>query len=390
MKQLLILCLVIFSANLQAQDITVSSDYPGGNIVVLDIQKDTIKLAPDLKHTEGDWFYWNFKVENIAGRKITFQFDSDNKFAKYGPAYSINNDQHWKWLGENSVQNNSFTFTFSESDSIAYFCMSFPYTESHLKEFLDRMTDPFLQVDTLCLSPENRVVEKIRIMPHKELKAKVLITARHHACEMIASYVLEGLMESILSEINLQYLRDHAEFLIIPFMDKDGVENGEQGKNRLPRDHNRDYIDTPVHNSTAALRELAPSWGEDDLKMALDIHCPWIKGDGNEYAYLVGTSDKQLEDNQKQFSKMLETNAHWEIQYKHQNFMKFGVAWNTGKNYTKGIPFAKWANSLKGMSMAATLEFPYAEVSGTQVSKDGARAFGKALAYSMQEYLQTL
>jgi murein tripeptide amidase MpaA len=32
--------------------------------------------------------------------------------------------------------------------------------------------------------------------------------------------------------------RERFRFLAVPFMDKDGVEDGDQGKNRRPRDHN--------------------------------------------------------------------------------------------------------------------------------------------------------
>ena len=44
------------------------------------------------------------------------------------------------------------------------------------------------------------------------------------------------------------WFRRNVEVLAIPFMDKDGVEEGDQGKNRKPRDHNRDYIGQSVHH----------------------------------------------------------------------------------------------------------------------------------------------
>ncbi|MCK5277624.1 MAG: peptidase M14, partial [Cyclobacteriaceae bacterium] len=56
-------------------------------------------------------------------------------------------------------------------------------------------------------------------------------------------------------------------------------------------------------------------------------------------------------------------------------------------NYTKGMSFSKWASTLDDISLASTIEFPYSNVSGIQVSKDGARIFGKAIAYSIKDYL---
>ncbi len=371
------------------KNIKVSSDFPGGNIIVNKISGDTVWLEPDLSFTEGKWFYWYFKISNISGKRISFKFSDNNLFAKYGPAYSINNDKTWKWYGENRVENNSFSFSFSEQDTIAYYSVAFPYTEKDLYEFLSNLNNKeLLKIDTLCFSPEKRIIEKIVILPLINTPIiKVLITARHHACEMMANYVVEGIIESILNERDLKYLRENVEFFIIPFMDKDGVENGEQGKNRIPRDHNRDYINKSIHNSTATLRAVVPIWSEGKLEIALDIHCPWIKGKGNEFIYLVGNSDSTIEKKQIVFSKLLEKNSIGEIKLYHNDFLPFGVDWNTGNNYSKGMSFSKWASTIKGISMASTIEFPYSNVWGIQVSKDGARIFGKAIAYSIKNFL---
>lgn len=374
------------------ESVKVTSDFTGGNIVVDNIDKDTVWLNPDLSHTDGPWFYWYFKASNINGKTITFKFNHENVFAKYGPGYSINNDQDWKWYGEHRIQGNSFTYSFSEQDSIAYFSMAFPYTQGDFNTFLSALRNHrSLIIDSLCQSPEGRLIEKVILPSNADSpRFKVLITARHHACEMMASYVLEGIIESILNDRNLSYLRDHVEFLIIPFMDKDGVEHGEQGKNRIPRDHNRDYIGESSHNSTATLRKLIPEWSEEKLKIALDLHCPWIYGKPNEDIYLVGSSDPEMEKNQITFSKMLEKNAVGDLRLFHRNFIPFGTSWNTSDNYSKGKSFSRWAGSLNGISLAGTIEFPYANVSGVPVSKDGARRFGKAIAISMNEYLESL
>ncbi len=386
---LMVLFLPIFCANGQ-NTIIITSDFPGGNIVVNKISADTVWLKPDLSFTKGDWFYWYFKISGISGKKITFKFDQNNVFAKYGPAYSLNNDFTWKWYGENRTANNSFSFSFLEQDTIAFFSMAFPYTEKNLKEFLENLKNrELLKTDTLCLSPENRVIEKITIPAlSKNTNRKVLITARHHACEMMASYVLEGIIKSLLNDKNIQSLRNDTEFLIIPFMDKDGVENGEQGKNRIPRDHNRDYGENPVHNSTAALKIFVPEWSQGKLKVALDIHCPWIHGKNNEDIYIVGSSDEQIEQNQIIFSQLLEKNSSGEIKSYHKNFLPFGESWNTGANYSQGISFAKWAGGIEEISISTTIEYPYANISGTMVSKDNSRVFGETISFSIREYIE--
>src|SRR5690606_13097813 len=142
-----------------------------------------------------------FRRVLFRSRQVTFKFEQNDVFAKYGPAYSINNDANWKWYGENRVVNNCFTFSFSPRDTIAGFSVAFPYTEKDLNEFVAVLNNSErLRMDTLCFSSGKRAIEKITISSErKNPKFKVLLTARHHACEMMANYVLEGIIESILN-----------------------------------------------------------------------------------------------------------------------------------------------------------------------------------------------
>lgn len=63
-------------------------------------------------------------------------------------------------------------------------------------------------------------------------------------------------MEAVLDAADVRWLREQVEFFVVPFMDKDGVEAGDQGKNRRPYDHNRDYQGESLYASVRAMREL--------------------------------------------------------------------------------------------------------------------------------------
>lgn len=367
----------------------VSDDFPGGNIELVKMDGDTIWLKPDLSGTEGEWFYWYFKVSNIARQTLTFKFTLDNQFTSMGPAFSINNKNNWNWLGGHRVNDNAFTYHFSRKDTVAWFCTAIPYTKSNFETFFNSVNKGnSLHMDTLAISQEGRIIEKLTLTPQGSKQAvKVLITARHHACEMMASYVLEGIIDGVLYDSSLAFLRDQVEFLIIPFMDKDGVENGEQGKNRMPRDHNRDYNRTSLYASTAALRNMVPDWSSGGLKVALDLHCPWISGKYNEWIYMVGGANSSMEAEQLQFSSLLEENTTGILAYRNEDFLPFGEAWNTGQNKRKGTSFSQWAGGLEGIQLASTIEFPYALVLDKPVTPDKAREFGHAVARSIQAYL---
>lgn len=387
------IALIFLNETVSGQQATlrVTGDFPGGNILVDKIEGDTVWLRQDLRDTEGYWFYWNFSVSGVSGRTIHFQFKDKPVFTKYGPAYSINNDISWKWLGEASYTATSFTYSFAEKDTMAFFSMGIPYTQRNLREFISSVSNKErLQLDTLCYSEKGRAVERIVIKPNRKARYKVLMVARNHACEAMANYEMEGIIDGILNEVNLQYLRDNIEFMIVPFMDKDGVEDGDQGKNRRPRDHNRDYGDGSIYSSVRSLKSAVSKWSEDKVRVTLDLHCPYISGNGNEVIYVVGEKNPVIAKRQIIFSDLLEKNNRGELKFYSRDFVAYGTSWNTDKNYTQGISFSEWGATVPGNSLSATIEFPYAVVSGVMVSKDNARAFGKSVAYALMDYLKSL
>jgi len=203
----------------------------------------------------------------------------------------------------------------------------------------------------------------------------IVFTARSHCCEMMASYVLEGIMENLLS-IHKDYLKTHA-FLIVPFLDKDGVEDGDQGKARAPHDHNRDFCDNSIYPSVIALKELIGKVGVEKITGYIDIHCPHISGDSNELIYLVGSSSEKIAAAQVEFCEFLEKHD-LPLPFE-SGYLPFGVSWNVGAGikYQTG---SSWAgNMLPNVKLATTIEVPYANVLGSAVTQKSAKAFGFTL-----------
>lgn len=208
---------------------------------------------------------------------------------------------------------------------------------------------------------------------------------------MMANYELEGIIRSILNEKDLQFLRDHVEFSIIPFVDKDGVEDGDQGKNRRPRDYNRDYDDNPIYPVTRAIKAQVHKWSENKLKIALDLHCPYLRGNNDaEYICLVGGKSKIREKQQIVMSNLIEKNCNGELKFYSKDFLAYGTLWNVASNTSEGPSFGMWGSTIPGIALSTTIEFPYANVSGIAISKDNARVFGRTVAYSIQDYLKSL
>jgi len=381
------------SAQASGRKISIDANFPGGNIVVERIEGDTVFLRPDLRDTNGWWFYWNFRVRGAAGHKVTFQFTGPNPIGVRGPAISDDGGYHWSWLGPDAVKDTSFVYRFPEYAHDVRFCFAVPYQDADLQRFLVRHEkNANLSVHQLCKTRKARPVERIHVgRIDGRAKYRVLLTARHHACESMASYTLEGMLEAILADTDDGgWFRRNVEVLAVPFMDKDGVEDGDQGKNRKPRDHNRDYIGKSIYPSVAALRTFVRNWSQGRLKVALDLHCPHIRGPHNEAIYIVGSSNPDIWHEQCEFGRLLEAVQTGPLVYQAKDTLPFGQGWNTRQNYDEGKTCKDWASGLEGIRLAATFEIPYANAGGQPVTADSARTFGHDLARAIRQYLEQM
>ncbi|MEN6427865.1 MAG: hypothetical protein ABFE13_21125 [Phycisphaerales bacterium] len=369
----------------------IDANYPGGNLIVERIDGETVHVRPDLRDTDGWWFYWGFRVRGAQGRSLTFAFSGRSPIGVRGPAVSADGGRDWSWLGAEAVKDGSFTYAFGADATEVRFCFAIPYLEENLREFLTGYKgNPNVGLQELCKSGHGRSVERLHVgRLDGQARHRVLLTARHHACESMANYVLEGILETVLADNEAGYwFRRNIEFLAVPFMDKDGVEEGDQGKNRIPRDHNRDYLGKSVHASVAALRTFAPNWSDGRLTAAFDLHCPYISGPHNEVIYIVGSEDESMWQQQQEFGRLLETVQSGPLVYRASDNLPFGKAWNTGANTDGNMSFGQWAGDLEGIRLAASFEFPYANAGGQPVTAEGARAFGRSLAKALRSYLE--
>jgi hypothetical protein len=395
---------IAFAPLLMAADgLRVDADFPGGNVIVEGIEGDTVSVRQDLRDTEGDWFHWSFRVRGGGGREIEYRFTRGDVIGVHGPAVSLDEGKTWSWLGRDRVDGASFRHAFPADAAEVRFAFAMPYLQSHLEEFLARHAgSPHLRVETLCKTREGRRVERLhvgRIDGRAEHRA--LLTCRHHACESMASWCLEGIIETVIAGGDGDpgaWLREHVEILAIPFVDKDGVERGDQGKNRKPHDHNRDYAGESIYPSVEAIRELVPEWSEGILRVALDLHCPWIRGGRNERVSLVGPPSEGVWKEIERFSYCLEVFGEGGLPYDAADNLPFGKEWNVSTGPL--MSFSRWASELPGVWVATTLELPYANARGfvnsapteddvpVEVNPSTARALGRDIARALRVYLR--
>ena len=370
--------------------LTVDCDIPAGNIVVENIEGDTVYARPDLRDTEGHWFYWCFRARGAGGRTLRCRLTSPNTLTEMGPAVSTDRGWTWSWAGPEAMSGWSFEYCVpAEADDVR-FSMGMPYTDRNLAAFLERHGDtPHLESGELCRSRKGRPVRRLNFgCLDAEPAHRVLVTARHHCCEMMAGYALEGLVLGVLADDQVgRWMRRNVEFLAVPMVDTDGVEEGDQGKNRRPHDHGRDYGERSIYPETGAIRALVPQWSAGRLRVGLDLHCPWIRGEWNDIVYQVGARAEEAWREQQRFGNMLEQENAGPLPYRVADNLPFGEAWNTGSNYKEGRPFRPWLAEQPDVRLATSFEIPYAVAGGVEVNQQTARAFGRNLARALHRYL---
>lgn len=368
----------------------IDTAFDGGNVQVDRIDGDHVYFRPDPRDTEGYWFYWYFAVRNAGGRTLHFHPVLPNMLTRHAPACSIDQGQHWQWLDPQVVQaDESFTVTIPDDVEDYSLSMGMPYVQSHLDAFVQRYGTK-LQIRELCRSDKGRQVASLHCGPAVEqADYRLFLTARHHCCEAMASYVLEGLLAAALADNVLgQWWQEHVHVTAIPFVDVDGVAAGDQGKNRRPRDHNRDYDEKSIYPQTRAIMALAESIIGYGNTVAFDLHCPWIAHQGNEAIYQVGIEAEYFRPAQHRFAQLLKAAITGPLTYDPADDVPFGTAWNTGANHHQGCNFAKWVSRYEQLALCGALEIPYAIVRQGIIDQDNARLFGRDLADAIKSFLQ--
>src|SRR5690606_9020951 len=154
-----------------------------------------------------------------------------------------------------------------------------------------------------------------------------------------------------------------------------------------------------------AIRAFVPVWGKNNLEALIDLHCPYIRGKGgHEQIFMMepdstGLKSELLRTSElRKFAAFLEKNAKREtthhLPYQASNNLKSGQGFN--KPGRQGM-IRKWALDIPHIRFATTLEFPYANVlaypyaeSGTMVTQQNARVFGRTIAKALYGYLRDL
>ncbi|MFS4430876.1 M14-type cytosolic carboxypeptidase [Chryseobacterium sp. S90] len=200
----------------------------------LDLKNDNSNSSlPDSYRT-----WWNVKIEYIPSSGAKLRFTKLGFPYYFVPVFSTNG-KDWKHFPESAVKQidpATIEVSLSGDQSSLWIARTFPYTTKDYKEYRDSIAvNPNVKISSLGNSPfKNTSIELLTITNTNQNpdKKTIWIHARTHAAEVGSSYVLEGLINTILSESSLGAdLRQKYIFKIVPMHNPDGIILGNYRTN---------------------------------------------------------------------------------------------------------------------------------------------------------------
>ncbi|MCX7818376.1 MAG: M14 family zinc carboxypeptidase [Kiritimatiellae bacterium] len=281
--------------------LTVTDSFPGGSAEVrsLDARTRTIELSPRCHPGRGWPCWWYARVDGTApGETVTVRVVASQtpyrgtsvlsgRWALPNRAVISADNVHWSPTPRGRTGTREVVYTLVSPGERFWIAWGPPFLPAHAEALLMKVSGCVTGSERFVLARtrEGRDVPAIRL--GQRSGPAVWVQARQHAWEVGSSWVGAGLLEWAASDEPAAVgLREQAELWFVPIMDVDNVWRGAGGKEAEPRDHNRDWDDSPHYPEVAAAqRHLGELGRTGRLRLFVDLHQP---GWENQPSFLYG------------------------------------------------------------------------------------------------------
>jgi len=374
-----------------APTLAVSTDFPGGSaeVVAIDQARRLIRIKPADHPGRGWRVWWYFKVTGARpGEALTVEVTAD-AFGLPDRAAVSTDDRRWVQTAPGARVKGSVTYRHKAEADAVWFAWGPPYLPRDAAELIARAEKACPQAKgfELCRTLEDRPVPTIRISPPAGGRPRpqaLWIQARQHAWETGGSWISQGLLEWLVSDdARAVALRKKTTCTLVPIMDVDNVVRGAGGKGEKPRDHNRDWDDSPHWRSVqAAQREIKKMVADGRFVLFLDLHNPGPNE--HESFFYVGPHS---ELSALQIANLDAFVKAATVEVKGPPPLS-GLTKESGPAYDKDHwrEIAKnWVNRNSTEAVAVTYEAAWNTPAGTQ---DGYRQVGRQFGLAIERYLR--
>ena len=249
------------------------------------------------------------------------------------PVYSYD-QENWYRIEDVRYDSASHTFGFSHAfvNDDVWIAYAHPYPYDRSASFVDSIeSNSYVKVEELALSPEGRPIELLTITdPEKsnELKKTVVIIGLQHAGEDAGAYMIEGLIQFLLSDVAEAILaREKFMYKIVIMMNPDGIYNGTSRYNINMEDLNNIWLnDSLAQPEVTGVKNWKERWysSGNTIDLFLDVHNHSQFHTNN----VVILMDHQLD------SLIRDMNKYWPVRGWHSGFKGS----SDGFFHTAGIP----------------------------------------------------
>ena len=213
--------------------------------------------------------HWLFRIEAEPGARLTLDMGPFANIWNHrlsGPipeakvAFVSDDGRSWRPVPTEPAEPHRLRFAVRMQGDSLYVARLEPYGLADLQRLKARIADhPLVRITAIGWTVQRRELEMIRVgrpdAPHR-----VLIRARAHPWEPGGNWVIEGLLDRLLSEESsaARYL-DRYAVDIMPMANKDGVARGMTRFNLRGKDLNRNW-DQPADGELAPENAALEKW----------------------------------------------------------------------------------------------------------------------------------
>ncbi|PWU09513.1 MAG: hypothetical protein C5B47_03320 [Verrucomicrobia bacterium] len=403
------------------QEVTFSSDFESGSIGVVRRLKSP-ELAYELSLRDDNnnpllpasWrTWWYVRLDGVpTDHPVRLEFTRLGFPNYFVPVYSYDNKNWMRFLEDEvrmSERRNQQTLptcrlaiTKQFTEPTVWIARTFPYTTQDLSKFINSIkTSRFVKVSVIGETSSQKLpIRKITISDDASSSADggyqktIFINARTHPAETGSSFLLEGLINTILSDTDLgRTLRKNFVFVISPMQHVDGVVLGNYRTNANGvnleaawRFNRQSAVPVPLENHVPHENKVV---GDEMWRLQLNQNQPVIlalnlhssNSSVNDPAFFYphfGAGDQYTERErnlwatQTNFMRQVDLNYEGPIQAPQEGGRSF---------LTSYFPETWWWHNQKDRVNAITLETVYGKAGlGYWITPEDYRKLGKAVA----------
>ncbi|MGD9497722.1 MAG: M14 family zinc carboxypeptidase [Armatimonadota bacterium] len=154
--------------------------------------------------------------------------------------------------------------------------LCYPYAPQDLEATVAAVGDLWEQA-VIGATGEGRPLLRLRLAGASGAGTRpgLYLLARQHAGETPGSWVLDGILRFLAGDDKGRELGQALDVWAVPFVDLDGVVNGDYGKDALPWDFNRAWEPLAMRPAVHALqRDLMRFAARTTPRLVIDLHAP--------------------------------------------------------------------------------------------------------------------